>query len=163
MTSNSHGRNFLVAYNKKALDKHPNILGLRAKRGTNNDLVRIGNFAKLISKGDKIIFYLIDDASLKGIFKVTSERIKRENPLFATEWSDDVQFTIESDSDSVQTTLLKPLIPKMHLFEHLENPLKDYRMAIGGVNYVREISDEDLQIIADSLGLELKIKESDHK
>jgi hypothetical protein len=162
--SNDRPKVFFIVHDAGSFTAHPDLLGFAPKRlqdGTparhsNGEIVPANFHVREINPGDIIVYYTRGDYLIRGIYRV-KERLSELDSRRADDWGDVVQFLIEPIAKPNRDVDFRDLVyrrrPRLHMFQHLENVRSQWPMSIGRRNYIREIDNHDLQLIAEAIGL----------
>jgi len=153
---------FFVVHNPEAYEKRPDVLGFYVKTDLDGKPLRNkrgewepeNSIVNEIKSGDKIVYYTRGDYLIKGIFEV-EEKLKENDERRHKLWDPDIQFKIRQ--------VLLPKTPvdfrniifsgksTLDMFSHLDNVKRQWGMSIGMKNYIKKITQRDLQIFEDAI------------
>jgi hypothetical protein len=154
---------FFVVHDEESYEGHSDLVGFGVKTDLNGKLIRNKRGEPIpenqnvpkVRSGDKIVYYTRGDFLIKGIFTVERE-LKEGDSQRAKDWSrTNIQFKIKPYIKPKTDVDFRNIVfsgkNTLDMFSHLSNLKKQWGMAIGGRNYIKQISPHDLQIIQDAL------------
>lgn len=166
---------FLVVHDEESYEKHPDLIGFYVKTDLSGNPVRDKNGGLVpehptvgeIRPKDKIVYYTRGDHLIRGIFEV-DEKLSESGNRRAKDWKRGlIQFTIKPllkpKSDVDFRNIIFSGKETLELFSHLDNLKKQWRMCIGGKNYIKKISMNDFKIIERALQLTSKLEAEEEK
>lgn len=153
---------FFIVHNQESYEKRPDLLGFYVKTDLDGKPIRNRKRKRVpenalvneVKPGDKIVYYTRGDHLIRGIFQV-EERLDENDEYRNKDWDPDVQFKIRPVFKPKRFVDFRNIIfsgkEPLDMFKHLDNLKRQWGMSIGGRNWIKRITQHDLDIIEDEL------------
>jgi len=153
---------FFIVHNPIAYGKKPDLIGFYAKRDLDGKPVRDKQGKRIpenslvseIEPGDKVVYYTRGDYLIRGIFEV-EEKLAENDKRRCKEWDPDIQFKIKMIFPPKTPVDFRNIIfsgkKTLDMFSHLENIKRQWGGSIYGRNYIKKITQHDLEIFEHAL------------